>query len=89
MMLDPETGLPVNALENLVCYGNFSCGEILLQAEKVFVASEFDRDALMAMAEEKIHSVWFEGWELCYNDAALTLTENVEGGAEKYAFVLR
>lgn len=89
VMLDPETGLPVNALENLVSYGNFSCGEILLQAEKVFVASEFDRDALMAMAEEEIYSVWFEGWELCYNDAALTLTENVEGGAEKYRFVLR
>lgn len=89
VMLDPETGLPVNALENLVSYGNFSCGEILLQAEKVFVASEFDRSALMAMAEEEIYAVWFEGWELCYNDAALTLTENVEGGAEKYAFVLR
>ena len=89
VMLDPETGLPVNALENLVSYGNFSCGEILLQAEKVFVASEFDRDTLMAMAEEKIYSVWFEGWELCYNDAALTLTDNVEGGAEKYRFVLK
>lgn len=89
VMLDPETGLPVNALENLVSYGNFSCSEILLQAEKVFVAPEFDRDALMAMAEEEIYSVWFEGWELCYNDAALTLTENVEGGAEKYRFVLR
>lgn len=89
VMLDPETGLPVNALENLVCYGNFSCGEILLRAEKVFVAPEFDSGALMAMAEEEIYSVWFEGWDLCYNDAALTLTENAGGGAEKYSAVLK
>ena len=89
VMLDPETGLPVNSLENLVCYGNFGCGEILLRGEQVFVAGEFDSGKLAAMAGEEIYSVWFEGWELCYNDEALALAENAGGGAEKYSFVMK
>lgn len=87
VMLDPETGLPQASAENLVCYGGFTCAEILLRAEKVFVAAEFDADALMAMADEGIYSVWFEDWKLCYNEEALSLLRNDAGGAEKYTFV--
>ena len=89
VMLDAATGLPVNALENLVCYGDFTCGEILLRAEKVFVASEFDSEVLAAMAAEEIFSVWFEDWALCYNEEGLTLAENADGGAEKYSVVMK
>ena len=89
VMLDPDTGLPLHAAENLVCYGGFSCGEILLRAEKVFIAQELDAQALMDMAEEEIYSVWFEDWALCYNDEELDLSENANGGAEKYSVVLK
>lgn len=89
VMLDPDTGLPLHAAENLVCYGGFSCGEILLRAEKVFIAQELDVQALMDMAEEEIYSVWFENWALCYNDEELDLSKNANGGAEKYSVVLQ
>lgn len=89
LMLNPETGLPMNAAENLVCYGSFTCGEILLRAEKVFVADALDTAALMAMAEEEMYSLWFEDWQLCYNDAAVNLTKNPDGGGEAYTFSLK
>lgn len=87
VMLNPQTGLPGNAAENLVCYGKFSCGEILLRAERAFIGEELDTQALMDMAQEQIFSVWFEDWTLCCNDGKLILSENANGGAEKYSIV--
>ena len=68
---------------------SFTCGEILLRAEKVFVADALDTAALMAMAEEEMYSLWFEDWQLCYNDAAVNLTKNPDGGGEAYTFSLK
>lgn len=87
VMLDPVTGLPQSSTANLVSYGEFTCGEILLKSEKVFVADNLDRNALAGMAQEGIYSVWFEDWTLKYNEEGLALAENPEGGAEKYAFL--
>lgn len=87
VMLDPATGLPGTALENLVCYGTTGCGEILLRAERAFVAEKFDEAVLSDMAGDGICSVWFADWQLCYNDPTLVLAENPDGGADRYSFV--
>lgn len=89
VMLDPATGLPKSGAANLVSYGNFSCGEILLRAETLFIADGLDADALNTMAGEAIYSVWFEGWNLKYNEKNLLLVKNPDGGAEKYSFTIQ
>lgn len=86
VLLNPEDGMPLSAAANLVGYGEFSCGEILLKMEPLFIADSLDTAALKALAEEDVYSIWFEEWEMRYNDAALTLEENSQGGAELYSY---
>ena len=89
VFLDPATGMPKTSASNLVSYGNFSCGEILLRSEKLFIADSLNIEGLDAMAEEEIYAIWFEDWNLMYNQENLILTENPQGGAEKYGFTVQ
>lgn len=78
--LDPKDGMSKSATENLVSYSaDQGCSEILLQTAPIFIAEELNTDALSALAEKEIYSIWWEGTALKYNDSALTLEPSPEG----------
>lgn len=88
-MLDPKDCMSKSSAHNLVSYSeDLGCGEILLRTAPLFVADRLDTQKLIAMAEDGVYSVWFEGWNLMCSDPALELTINAEGGGETYTRAL-
>lgn len=72
--LDPADGTCKSAADNLISYcGDLGCAEILLQTAPIFVAEELRTDALSALADKGIYSLWSEGTALKYNEADLNL----------------
>ena len=76
-MIDPADGQSKSALHNLVSYSeSLSCGQLALRVMPVFVADTFSEDALNALTQQGIYSVWFEGREICHNQPDLKLSPN-------------
>lgn len=81
--IDPADGFCRTATDNLVSYGkDTSCAEVAMKLAPVFIGEAVDTDALSALADSDIYSVWFDGGKLFYNqkDAKITVQE-VEGAA--------
>ena len=73
-IIDPVDGVNKSALTNLVSYSkNSDCAEILMQMMPIFVADEFQSDAVSALTAQEIYSVWFEQGVLKYNEPSLKL----------------
>ncbi len=67
--IDAADGLCKNSVNELYGYSaDKSCAEIMLSLLPAFISEEFDRTVLHKAAENKIHSVYFDGTEVCYND---------------------
>ena len=81
--IDLADGLCRTSTDNLVSYGkDTSCADLALKLAPVFVAEALNTDALDAMAEEGIYSVWFDGGKLFYNQPEAKITvQEVEGAA--------
>ena len=76
-MIDPADGQSKTATNNLVSYStNLSCGQLALSVMPVYVADAFSEDALNALTEQGIYSVWFNGKQLMHNQNDLKLTVN-------------
>ncbi|MBQ4601065.1 MAG: hypothetical protein IJB17_05490 [Oscillospiraceae bacterium] len=81
LMIDPADGMDKSAVHDLLCYSEKTdCGEIVLQIAPVFIADLLDEDALKALAEQQIYSVWPRGTVLCYNQPGLALTMTEDSG---------
>ncbi len=67
--IDAADGLCKNSLENLVGYSKTAgCSEILLSLRPVYIADTFDSEALFALENSGIHSIWFENQQLCHTE---------------------
>lgn len=74
MYLDIADGMCRSALPNLVCYsGEAGCGEILAKMLPVYIADQFDREALGALEKEGIQSITFREGEIFCSDQAVAL----------------
>ena len=73
--MDPADGIDRAALPSLTCYGaDLSCGEILLAMLPVYVADAFQAEALDALSERGIQSVYCQGNGVYSTDPHLALT---------------
>lgn len=85
IMLSPADGMSRSATDNLVSYAyDIGCAEVLMQTAPAFIAEELDVNALLAMEESGIHSVWGEGSALRYTEADAVLEILTESGGEDY-----
>lgn len=83
--LDPTDGISKSATDNLVSYGvDVGCAEILLQTAPVFIADVFRPEALKALAENGIYSVWCEETVIKYNDQSADLVLLEDSGEMQY-----
>ena len=74
-MIDPADGQSKTATGNLVSYSDkLSCGELVLAVMPVYVADSLSEDSLNGLTERGIHSVWFSGKQLVYNQKNRDLT---------------
>lgn len=73
-MIDPADGQSKTATDNLVSYSDkLGCGQLALSVMPVYVADTFSEDALNALVEQGIYSVWFNGKQLMHNQENLEL----------------
>lgn len=73
-LIDPADGVSKGAISNLVSYSDdFGCAQLLVRMIPVFVTEEFSEEAVKAMAEEDIYSIWSQNGELRYNDSGAVL----------------
>lgn len=76
-MIDPADGQSKSAIHNLVSYSSdLSCGQLALAVMPVFVANTFSEEALNALTQQGIYSLWFSDKEIKYNQSDLMLTVN-------------
>ena len=76
-MIDPADGQSKSAMDNLVSYAaDLTCGQLALTVMPVYVTDSFSEDALNALTQQGIYSVWFSGKQLMYNQKDLKLTVN-------------
>lgn len=78
--VDPADGVSKSAVNNLVVYSpEESCAGLVLEAATVYLSDQWQAEPLIALAEEKIYSIWPEETVLCYTDPALTMTVTESG----------
>lgn len=76
-MIDPADGQSKAAMDNLVSYSaSLGCGQLALAVIPVYVADTFSEQALNALTEDGIYSVWFHGMQLMHNQKDLEVTVN-------------
>lgn len=81
--VDPADGLCKSATDSLVSYSyEMGCAEVLLQQMPVFVADALDANALAAMQDAGISSIWFDAAVLTCNDAAMQIKLNPDSGVD-------
>lgn len=81
-LIDAEDGVCKSALPNLVSYSQtIGCSEILMQMLPVFQTDVFSQEAVAAMADSGIYSVWCLEDTVYYNDADISLEQipNADG----------
>ena len=76
-MIDPADGQSKAATDNLVSYSEkLGCGQLALAVMPVYVADTFSEEAINALTEDGIYSVWFRGMQLMHNQKDLEVTVN-------------
>ena len=83
--IDVADGFPKTAIDNLYSYSDeLGCAEVLMQVIPVYVTEEFQTEAVAALAEAGIYSIYCEESVIKYNDASLVLTEILNEESVKY-----
>lgn len=73
--VDPADGLPKAAWGDLlVCTGTGGCGEATLALAPIYVADRLDKEALLALSERGVFSLYCEQGEILCNDPELVIT---------------
>ena len=66
--VDPADGLTKCAAAQLVAYGqDMSCAQILMEIAPVYLQQELQVDALSALTQQGIYSLWCTDGKICYN----------------------
>ena len=77
--IDPADGLSKTAVNDLLVYSrSLGCAQVLLEAFPVYVADELDKEAVAAMAQKGVESVYCQGRTLFATDKAMNFTELFE-----------
>lgn len=73
-MIDPADGQSKAAKDNLVSYSaELGCGQLALKVMPVYVADTFSEEALNALTDQGIYSVWFDGLQIIHNQVGLKI----------------
>lgn len=85
--VDPEDGMSKSATDNLVAYSaGASCSEILMKIAPIYLTDVLDEAALEMLAEQQIHTIWFEGPVLKHTQESLQLTGTEDAKTMGYQF---
>ncbi len=69
--VDPDDGFCHAAAAEMVSYSrDASCAEVLLSMLPVYLSDTLDRDAVAELAEDGVYSIYFDGFDIRYNDPA-------------------
>lgn len=72
--LDPEDGMSRPSIDGITAYSiDRGCAELALKLAPVFIAREFDAQALETLAQEGIHSIRCSGNDIVCTDQTVTL----------------
>ncbi|MCD7842657.1 MAG: hypothetical protein LUG56_09350 [Lachnospiraceae bacterium] len=83
--IDTEDGFCKSSVNSLVSYSeDLGCAEILLQIIPVYIADEFDADALDDLQENGIYSVYCEDRTIISNDPDIVLEDLYEENGVTY-----
>lgn len=83
--IDAADGYCKSAVNNLVSYARgSSCADILLQVMPVYIADQFQKEALSLLVRQEIYSIYCEDQAILYNDPSLVLTDLYDQGGVKY-----
>lgn len=83
-------GMNKYAIPQLVSYSDcLGCARILMEVTPVFIADSFDADALAALAEHGVQSIWCRDTVFYYTEAGLSVQklyqdENYQYTAQRY-----
>ena len=74
MLIDPKDGMSKAGVDSLLAYSkDQGCAEILLQMIPVFISDDLNTDALLALEENGVHSIWCDDLNICYTDMQVNL----------------
>ncbi len=83
--IDPADGMCKSSLSNLITFSKEEgCADVLLQIAPIYLADQFHADALNALADKGLYSVWCEDSTVYYNDASLRILSLYEKDGRKY-----
>jgi hypothetical protein len=83
--LDSATGMSASATDNLVSYSEkYSCAEILLRTAPLFLSEFLNREQILELENQKVHSIWAEENRLFHTQENAMLTLLPESGGEDY-----
>lgn len=87
---DPKDGVCRASIPNLMGYSQtLGCADIALQLSPVFIAEDFSRDALLALQENGIDTVWCENKTVCYSQIGLQIHLQTNGRDNGYQLLHR
>ena len=73
------------SIPQLVSYSDsLGCARILMEVTPVFIADSFDADALAALAERGVHSVWCRDTVFYHTEEGLTIRKLYQDGNYRY-----
>ncbi|MGN0298026.1 MAG: hypothetical protein ACI4C1_02385 [Lachnospiraceae bacterium] len=90
--IDAADGLCKNSAHNVVSYSHSKgCAEVLLETLPIYVAEEFDEEALLRLEEKEIYAIYGKDNTLCYNEDGLRIEDlyDVDGLQYETKFVSR
>ncbi|MCD7812493.1 MAG: hypothetical protein LUH20_00310 [Lachnospiraceae bacterium] len=74
--IDTADGYCKSSIDSLVSYSeNLGCAEILLRMLPIYIADEFDADALEELREDGIYSIYCEEQVIYCNDPDVSITD--------------
>lgn len=83
--IDVADGFSKAATDSFYAYAkDLGCAEVLMQVIPVYVAEEFSQEAVAALADAGIYSIYCEDKVVKYNDSALILTDLLAEEDVKY-----
>lgn len=88
--VSPLDGMDQCASAQLVSYSYGSgCAQLLLEIAPVFIADSFDTQALQALVEEGVQSIWCSDAVICHTDAQLILKDLLQDENYSYSSALQ
>lgn len=84
--LDAGDALCKSAVDTLLCYSRErSCAELLLEMIPIYIADEFREDAIPALAEEGVASIYCQGSVVRYTDPEIILDNFFDQDGVRYS----